>query len=270
MLDAISVIVQSNPANPANPVRCSTASLMYLRDNVLIQCNAIGGAELKFLTEYVRQARMTDSLVSNFEGETEDGSVEWVVNKKIRDTQEVHVTSVVRERLRGLEDASVHALINPFYDVEVRDIEPSQILHYGVGGHYIPHVDAETLYKDDIGLDMWEKTLDRDLSVVYFLNDDFVGGELIFPDLDLVVKPEAGMLVCFPSDHHYVHGVNPVTSGHRYTVVTWMRIKGMPTADEINRMNMDEYHRMWPRQIEQLPRVAKGGRVGRIENPRQG
>ncbi len=63
----------------------------------------------------------------------------------------------------------------------MRDREPLQILHYGVGGHYIPHVDAETLYKDDDGLELWEKTLDRDLSVVYFINDDFSGGELFFP-----------------------------------------------------------------------------------------
>jgi prolyl 4-hydroxylase len=145
----------------------------------------------------------------------------------------------------------------------VLDREPSQILHYGAGGHYIPHVDAETLYKDDIGLNMWEKTLDRDLSVVYFLNDGFTGGELVFPEIDLVVKPEAGTLVCFPSDHHYIHGVNPVISGQRYTIVTWMRVKGTPTMEEINQMHMDEYHRLWPKQIEQPPRLAKGGVVKR-------
>jgi predicted 2-oxoglutarate/Fe(II)-dependent dioxygenase YbiX len=161
--------------------------------------------------------------------------------------------------LRNIDAANVRAFINPFFKVEVCDREPSQILHYGVGGHYIPHVDAETLYKDDVGLDIWERTLDRDLSIVYFLNDDFVGGELVFSDLDLIVKPEAGMLVCFPSDHNYIHGVNPVTSGHRYTIVTWMRIKNMPTLEEINRTTMDEYNRMWPKQIVQRTRVTKGG-----------
>jgi predicted 2-oxoglutarate/Fe(II)-dependent dioxygenase YbiX len=236
---------------------------MNLRDGVLIQRNAIGPADLEFLADHLRQAQMTDSPVSNFEDAAESDAVEWVVNTKIRDTQQVHLPSAIRKKLRSIDDASVRAFINPFYEVEVRDREPSQILHYGVGGHYIPHVDAETLYKDDIGLDMWEKTLDRDLSVVYFLNDDFSGGELFFPQLDLLIKPEAGMLVCFPSDHNYIHGVNPVTSGHRYTVVTWMRVNGMPTVDEINQMAMDEYNRTWPKQIEQPPRLAKGGGVAR-------
>ncbi len=204
---------------------------------------------------------MTDSLVSNFGESADPETVEWMVDRKIRHTQAVQLSSAIVERLRSIEDASVLTFINPFFKVEVSDREPSQLLHYGVGGHYIPHVDAETLYKDDAGLDLWEKTLDRDLSVVYFLNDDFAGGELVFPGLGLVITPEAGTLVCFPSDHNYVHGVNPVISGHRYTVVTWMRVEGMPPPEAINQMTMDEYHRAWPKQIEQRSRVAKGGMV---------
>ena len=236
---------------------------MNLRDGVLIQRNAINAADLQFLADQLRRARMTDSLVSNFASETQTGDVEWVVNTDIRDTQEVQLTQLADEKLHAVHGASVLALVEPYYKVQVRDSEPLQVLHYGVDGHYIPHVDAETLYKDDIGLDMWEKTLDRDLSVVYFLNDDFAGGELFFPDLQLTIEPAAGTLVCFPSDHNYVHGVQPVTAGHRYTVVTWMRVAGMPTVDEINQSWMDEYHRRWPRQIKQHPLIAKGGLVPR-------
>jgi len=231
---------------------------MKLRDSILIQPNAIGSEEIEFLMKNVRQAQMVDSLVSSFGAEAR-GEMEWVVDRETRDTQEVQLPRPVVERLSRLDAASILAFINPFYNVEVQDGEPSQILHYGVGGHYIPHVDSETPFRDDTGLEMWEKTLDRDLSLVYFLNDDFAGGELVFPELDLAVKPKAGTLVCFPSDHNYVHGVKPVTAGHRYTIVTWMRVKGMPSMDEINQMALDEYHRMWPKQIEQSPRLKKGG-----------
>lgn len=236
--------------------------IMNLRDGVLIQSNALGAGDLAFLADYARGAPMTASPVANFEDAPEGGELEWVVDKEIRDTQYLRLAGTVAERLAGIAGASVVEFINPFYQLEVRDSEPSQVLHYGVGGHYIPHVDAETLYKDDIGLELWEKTLDRDLSAVYFLNDDFAGGELFFPLLDLVIPPQAGTLVCFPSDHNYIHGVKPVTSGHRYTVVTWMRVKGMPSVEQVNQAAMDEYHRRWPKQIEQRPRVAKGGRVG--------
>ncbi len=234
---------------------------MNLRDNILIQKDAISPADLALLLDAIRRARMTDSLVSNFEEEAPVEGVEWVRNTKIRDTQEVHLESVVRARLDALEDAIVRAHVEPFYGVEVRDREPLQVLHYGVGGHYIPHVDAETLYKDDSGLELWEKTMDRDLSVVYFLNDDFSGGELVFPALDFVVRPEAGTLVCFPSDHNYIHGVRPVTAGHRYTLVTWMRVQGMPTMEEINELALTEYHRQFPQQVDQPPRVVKVGNL---------
>lgn len=233
---------------------------MNLRDNVLIQRNAIAPADLDALARYVQRARMEQTAVSSFAEDAPAQGVEWVINKEIRDTHHLHQTKAIAQKHRSILEAGINSFIEPFYDVKIRDWEPLQLLHYGKGGHYIPHVDAETLYTDEDGLELWEKTLDRDLSVVYFLNEDFDGGELFFPKLDLLIRPEAGGVVCFPSDHNYIHGVKPVTAGRRYTLVTWMRVKGMPGVDEINQMTLDEYHRQRPKQFEQRPRVNKGGR----------
>jgi predicted 2-oxoglutarate/Fe(II)-dependent dioxygenase YbiX len=230
---------------------------MY-REDVLVQHSAIERADLLTLMDYVQRAELRDSIVSN-EAAQDSAETQWVIDKNIRDTQEVQLSQTMVAKLADIEGA-LAAHINRFYAVEVRDSEPWQILHYGVGGHYIPHVDAETLFKDDDGLELWEKTLDRDLSVVCFLNDDFTGGELVFPDLELSIAPRAGTLVCFPSDHNFIHGVNPVRAGHRYTLVSWLRIVGMPTPDEINEQTMDEYNRRRPQQIEQRSRVGKAGR----------
>jgi hypothetical protein len=38
--------------------------------------------------------------------------------------------------------------------------------------------------------------------------------------------------------------------------------------DEINQMAMDEYHRLWPKQIEQHPRLAQGGWVEHVQATR--
>jgi predicted 2-oxoglutarate/Fe(II)-dependent dioxygenase YbiX len=234
---------------------------MSLIDNILIQRNAIAPADVQALARYVQQAPMEQSAVSNFAEEAPEEGVEWVINKDIRDTHHLHQTTTIVRKLRSILKGGISSFVEPFYNIKIRDWEPLQLLHYGSGGHYIPHVDAETLYTDEEGLELWEKTLDRDLSVVYFLNDDFEGGELFFPKLDLLIEPEAGTLVCFPSDHNYIHGVKPVATGRRYTVVTWMRVKGMPSVDEINQMTMDEYHLQRPKQKEQPPRVTKGGRA---------
>jgi hypothetical protein len=34
-----------------------------------------------------------------------------------------------------------------------------------------------------------------------YLNADFTGGELVFPDVDVVIIPKPGLLVGFPSNH---------------------------------------------------------------------
>jgi hypothetical protein len=63
------------------------------------------------------------------------------------------------------------------------------------------------------------------LSILGYLNDDFEGGELYFPELDYGFKPKKGSVVLFPGNLHYVHGVAPITSGVRYTISQWCRFK---------------------------------------------
>ena len=62
----------------------------------------------------------------------------------------------------------------------------------------------------------------------------YEGGDFIFPDLGIRVRPEPGMLVAFPSTHLYKHGVEPVRRGMRYSMVCWATAKGFPTLEEIN------------------------------------
>ena len=52
-----------------------------------------------------------------------------------------------------------------------------------------------------------------------------------FPDLHIRVRPEPGLLVCFPSNRYYRHGVEPVTRGNRYSMVTWMTVKGFESME---------------------------------------
>lgn len=67
------------------------------------------------------------------------------------------------------------------------------------------------------------KTYNRVVSVSMFLNDDFTGGELEFKEFDLKIKPTAGDILVFPSSYPYMHQVNPVEFGVRYSVVKWYK-----------------------------------------------
>jgi predicted 2-oxoglutarate/Fe(II)-dependent dioxygenase YbiX len=56
------------------------------------------------------------------------------------------------------------------------------------------------------------------VSTVIYLNDEYEGGELSFPEVDggYTYKPEKYELLYFPTP--YLHGVNPVISGKRYMI----------------------------------------------------
>lgn len=72
-----------------------------------------------------------------------------------------------------------------------------------------PHVDYEGEGKTDFY---------PTISMVFYLNDNYTGGDLNFPEQDVLIKPEAGSLVVFPSHKPYYHDPKPVTSGVKYMV----------------------------------------------------
>jgi hypothetical protein len=53
-------------------------------------------------------------------------------------------------------------------------------------------------------------------SLVAYLNDDYEGGEIHFPNQNITLKPKAGSLIIFPSQEPFIHEVKTITSGTRY------------------------------------------------------
>jgi len=51
-----------------------------------------------------------------------------------------------------------------------------------------------------------------------YLNDDFEGGMLQFPDQDISLQPKVGMLAAFDGGFNNMHEVTLITSGVRYTI----------------------------------------------------
>lgn len=62
-------------------------------------------------------------------------------------------------------------------------------------------------------------------SLVAYVNDDYEGGEIHFPNQNITIKPKAGSLIMFPSQQPYVHEVMPITSGTRYMSPAHVYIK---------------------------------------------
>lgn len=61
----------------------------------------------------------------------------------------------------------------------------------------------------------------NDIATLIYLNNNYSGGEIYFPEYDISYKPEPGDFLCFPDNPEYVHGVRPISNGIRYTTPRW-------------------------------------------------
>jgi hypothetical protein len=79
----------------------------------------------------------------------------------------------------------------------------------------MPHADKELHEGDNAG-----KPNDfpwYDIATIIYLNDDYEGGELYFPNQGIQFKPKRGAAYFFPGDMNYIHGITTIESGIRYT-----------------------------------------------------
>ena len=75
-------------------------------------------------------------------------------------------------------------------------------------------------------------------SLVTYLNDDYEGGEIEFPNQGIKIKPKAGSTIIFPSQSPYDHSSNVITKGNKYmTTSFWLNdpktISSEQFADEV-------------------------------------
>lgn len=108
--------------------------------------------------------------------------------------------------------------------------EDLQVVSYNQGGFFSPHYDACN------GTEEYCKRLNNEgyrlATVLIYLNDDFTGGETVFPKINKTVKPIKGKAVLFYNVdnngkpiNESMHGGNPVTSGTKYICNKWIRTK---------------------------------------------
>lgn len=133
-----------------------------------------------------------------------------IVDKKIRDTKKISLPTNqgIGATLAGIGLAANYNLWK--FDIDHSD--QSEYLQYGPEGHFSEHLDT-----------IFDMEVERKLTIILFLNNDFEGGRLyIKAGKEKMYPPQdTGDVVIFPS--FFLHGVEPVLSGTRHTVVSWLR-----------------------------------------------
>ena|SRR6056300_422529 len=86
------------------------------------------------------------------------------------------------------------------------------IRKYKTGGHMGPHVDKN--------VDNPENSMDW--TALIYLDDSYEGGELVFDNLGIELKPSAGSIVFFPCLES--HSVNKITSGTKSYIFLFIHL----------------------------------------------
>jgi len=83
-------------------------------------------------------------------------------------------------------------------------------------GNY--HSDNSDIDGNDIGASQYK------FSTILYLNDDYLGGEILFRDHDLSIKLNAGSILSFPGGIKNIHRINRVAEGKRYNIVSFFDV----------------------------------------------
>jgi predicted 2-oxoglutarate/Fe(II)-dependent dioxygenase YbiX len=180
----------------------------------------------------------SETLYTDIEEGMVAANIEWQ-GASVKEADDVKVNTMTRSTqtigipYRGkLQDSSVVSMHEAFelnlhnmffenFDLVERDYmnhygipcewhDTYGILKYGKGQFFTNHIDDHKDYP-------------RRVSTVYYLNDNYTGGEINFPRFGITFKPKANQMIVFPSNYIYNHSVSPVIEGDRYAVVSWLR-----------------------------------------------
>ena len=185
-------------------------------DNVVELEDMVTPEEQDYLLEFARNNTVWDVTESQW---NENGNIiydhrVWEDRVATRDTllKADPTGEVVAILGRVIERMTPH--IREKFQVEVTPTDAA-IVRWPKGAMQFPHADKELHDGPDAGLP--NDFPNYDLSSLFYLNDDYEGGELFFPLQDIKFKPKPRAAYFFPGDKNYIHGVTKVTSGTRYT-----------------------------------------------------
>ena len=109
----------------------------------------------------------------------------------------------------------VHKTATDFYGVEINPFNKNNLvlIKFPRGLVLHPHVDTESVESNHI-------------ASIYYINDDYIGGEINFPDHNIKISPKPNSLVFFPGNENYLHEVLTILSGSRYSTSMWFQFSG--------------------------------------------
>lgn len=194
----------------------NSADMIQAREDFMTQ------EELEKIGNFARTITIWDVTETHY---NEDGTVIYdseywkdrVCNQPNVDKQDSTITPLINQMVDRLKIE-----VDNFFQVDAWPTSPA-IVRWLPGQLQMPHADKELHEGDNAGLP--NDFPYYDLAGLFYLNDDYEGGELYFPLQGIQFKPKAGSAYFFPGDRNFIHGVTPIQSGIRYVVPFFWTIR---------------------------------------------
>ena len=157
---------------------------IYLENNIFIIKNFINILMLKKINKYLKTSKWTTLDESPYRNLIWDNNQHLIKDDKILKYLLFKTKKLFPDR---------------------KKTDPNVISRFKNKSHMGPHVDNPGDNNLEFGC-------------VIYLNDNYDGGEIFYPELNIKYKPKAGSLICHPSKSPYLHEVLPVYNGNRFII----------------------------------------------------
>jgi prolyl 4-hydroxylase len=125
---------------------------------------------------------------------------------------------------------TIMSIVSEYTNLPIDNMEDLHIVRYEIGGEYKQHHDFFFSNQDYYESVCTNRGGQRLKSTLFYLNDDFEGGETHFPKLNKMIKPEANKMIIWDNvnkdgslDYDSLHAGLPVKSGVKYIGIIWIR-----------------------------------------------
>jgi hypothetical protein len=191
-------------------------------ENIVSLDNFIREDELNILNNFIRNNKVWDVTETHY---NENGTViydsDYWADRVITYPNISKIDASIIDTIEGMV-ARLKIEVDSYFSVDAAPTSPAMV-RWLPGQFQMPHADKELHSGPDAGQPNdfpW-----YDIAGLFYINDDYEGGELYFPVQGIQFKPKSGSAYFFPGDMNYIHGVSEIKSGIRYTVPFFWTIK---------------------------------------------
>ena len=187
-------------------------------DNIQVRENFMTKEEHEFLLDAAKRITIWDVTETHY---NEDGVVTYdsdywkdrVATANTLDKLDPNISIVISNMVQRFKKD-----VDAYFEVDAKETSPA-IVRWLPGQLQMPHADKQLPSGEPNDFPWF------DLAGLFYLNDDYEGGELYFPNQEIEFKPKPGAAYFFPGDLNYVHGVREIKSGIRYVIPFFWTIK---------------------------------------------